>query len=132
MSFLIVTDTCSAYLKGQSVVMNRFLQYTGRLHVSVVTMGELYDWAPRARASPKRPLSIGDLLKDVTVINIELAVARKYGELQAAFLDAGQPASELDLLIASTALTHGLSVVTHNVQDFINIPGLHIVDWLAA
>jgi tRNA(fMet)-specific endonuclease VapC len=37
----------------------------------------------------------------------------------------------MDLLIGSTALIHGLTLVTHNVQDFVNIPGLHIVDWLA-
>jgi tRNA(fMet)-specific endonuclease VapC len=131
MSFLIDTDTCSAYLKGNPVVFNRFLQYTGRLHVSVVTMGGLDDWALRAHASPKRLLSIDGLLKEAAVLNVDLAIARKYGELQAHFRDIGQPAPELDLLIGSTALIHGLTLVTHNVQDFAVIPGLHIVAWLA-
>jgi tRNA(fMet)-specific endonuclease VapC len=80
MSFLIDTDTCSAYLKGNPVVFNRFLQYTGRLHVSVVTMGELDDWALRAHASPKRLLSIDGLLKEAAVLNVDLAIACKYGE----------------------------------------------------
>jgi tRNA(fMet)-specific endonuclease VapC len=51
--------------------------------------------------------------------------------IQAHFRDIGQPAPELDLLIGSTALIHGLTLVTHNVQDFAVIPGLHIVAWLA-
>ncbi|HZW30176.1 MAG TPA: type II toxin-antitoxin system VapC family toxin [Isosphaeraceae bacterium] len=131
MSFLIDTDTCSAYVKGHQVVYNRFLQYAGRLHVSCITMGELYDWALRARASPKRLLSVDGLLNDVTVLNVDLVVARKYGELQAAFRDGGQPAPKLDLFIASTALIHNLTVVTHNTADFMNVPGLSIVDWLA-
>ena len=110
MSFLIDTDTCSAYLKGHAVVFNRFLQYMGRLHVSTITMSELFDWALRTHASPKRLLDVNNLLNDVTVLNVDLTVARKYGELQAAFRDVGQPAPEMDLLIGSTALVHGLTV----------------------
>src|SRR5437867_3476013 len=130
MSFLIDTDTCSAYLKGQRIVANRFLQYTGRLHVSVITMGELYDWALRARASPKRLPDIQNLLNEAKALDVDLSIARKYGELQAAFRDVGQPAPKLDLLIASTALIHNLTVVTHNTAHFVNVPGLSIVDWL--
>jgi predicted nucleic acid-binding protein len=37
----------------------------------------------------------------------------------------------MDLLIASTALIHGLTLVTHNLAHFVNVPGLTIVDWLA-
>ena len=131
MSFLLDTDICSAHLKTPGLLSGRFLQYMGRLHVSVVTMGELYDWALRAHASPKRLLGINDLLNDVAVLDADLVIARKYGELQAGFRDIGQPAPELDLIIGSTALIHGLTLVTHNVRDFAVIPGLHIVDWLA-
>src|SRR5262249_60075216 len=102
----------------------------GRLHVSTITMGELYDWALRARASPKQLSSVDDLLNDVTVLDVDLVVARKYGELQSAFRDVGQPAPKLDLFIASTALIHNLTVVTHNTAYFANVPGLSIVDWL--
>jgi len=34
------------------------------------------------------------------------------------------------LLIASVALTHDLTLVTHNTADFQNIPGLRLDDWL--
>jgi hypothetical protein len=33
LSFLLDTDICSAYLKGNPVVFNRFIQYGGGLHV---------------------------------------------------------------------------------------------------
>ena len=57
-------------------------------------------------------------------------VGRKFGELQAALFDAGKPAPEMDLLIAATALVHDLTLVTHNVRDFANVPGLMVQDWL--
>jgi tRNA(fMet)-specific endonuclease VapC len=36
-----------------------------------------------------------------------------------------------DLLIAATAVHHGLTLVTHNIRDYANVPGLAIEDWLA-
>ena len=65
MSFLLDTDTCSAHLRQKGKLASRFLQYAGRLHVSVVTVGELYTWALRANAPPQRLQSLLDLLNDV-------------------------------------------------------------------
>jgi len=73
---------------------------------------------------------IEDLLKDATLLEAGDDIARRFGEVRAALLDAGRPTPELDLWIASTALVHGLRVVTHNVQDFAHIPGLTVEDWL--
>jgi predicted nucleic acid-binding protein len=56
--------------------------------------------------------------------------ARKRFRLRAALMDDGLRIAEMDLLIAATALVHNVTLVTHNVQDFSNIPGLTIVDWL--
>jgi len=35
-----------------------------------------------------------------------------------------------DLMIGVSAIVHGVTLVTHNVKDFVNIPGLQIEDWL--
>ena len=34
-----------------------------------------------------------------------------------------------DLLIAAIALTHNLTLVTHNISEFSRVPGLTIEDW---
>ncbi len=130
MSFLVDTDICSAYLKGDRRVWGRFMQYSGGLHVSTVTVGELFTWALRANASPVRLQGLLDLLKDMTLLDVTLDVARRFGEVRAGLLDQGQGTPEMDLLIGSTALVHGLTMVTHNVADYANIPGLIVVDWL--
>ena len=130
MSFLVDTDTCSAYMKGDHHVWQRFMQYRGRLQVSAVTVGELFTWARRANAPPQRLQSLLDLLNDVTVLDVTEQVGRKFGELRAALFDAGRPAPDMDLLIAATALVHDLTLITHNVRDFANVPGLTVQDWL--
>jgi tRNA(fMet)-specific endonuclease VapC len=129
-NFLVDTDTCSAHLKEKGIVSGRFLQFTGRLNVSVITVGELYTWALRAKASPQRLPSLLDMLRDMNIVEVSHAVARKFGELRAALMDAGKPTPEMDLLIAATALVHGFAVVTHNVGDFAHVPGLTVADWL--
>jgi tRNA(fMet)-specific endonuclease VapC len=34
-----------------------------------------------------------------------------------------------DALIAAIAVTHGLTVITHNTREFSRVPGLKIEDW---
>lgn len=109
---------------------HRFIQHMGRLHISAITLGELSTWASRKNASPKRLAMLQVLLSDLVVLDVDAQVARRFGQLRAALLDAGQPTAEMDLLIAATALEHGLVLVTHNVVDYANIAGLTIEDWL--
>jgi tRNA(fMet)-specific endonuclease VapC len=130
LSFLVDTDICSAYLKGDRRVWNRFMQSSGGLQGSTITVGELFTWALRANAPPARLQGLLDLLKDLTVLPVTVDVARKFGEVRAGLLDQGLSVPEMDLLIASTALVHGLTMVTHNVADYANVPGLTVVDWL--
>jgi len=130
-SFLTDTDICSAHLKQKGPVTSRFLQYTGRLSISTVTLGELFTWALRANASPQRRQSLIELLNDVAVLDFTAKVAQEFGSLRAGLLDAGTPMPDMDLLIAATAIAHNLTLVTHNTQDFANVPGLTVQDWLA-
>lgn len=132
MSFLVDTDTCSAYLKGNARVTSRFLQYTGGLHISTVTLGELFTWALRAKAPTQRLTDLTDLVKDVIILEVSADVARKFGEVRAALLDSGKPAPKMDLLNAATALVHNLTLVTHNTADYANVPVLRLDDWLVS
>lgn len=75
MSFLLDTDTCSAQVKGNHLVGNKMIQHGGRLFVSTVTAGELFTWALRANASPKRLQAIQDILNDVTLLLIDQDIA---------------------------------------------------------
>ena len=92
--------------------------------MSAVSVGELYTWALRSKASASRVEVLRDLLRGVTFLDVSGDVACKFGEIRAQLLDQGQPVAPMDLLIAATALVHGLTLVTHNVRDFANIPCL--------
>lgn len=130
MSFLIDTDICSAYLKGDGRVFNRFLQHGGRLHLSAVCVTELLSWALRRSAPPSRLDGLNQMLSVVTVLPVDDQVARIAGRVRAAMLDDGLSIATPDLLIAATALRYDLTLVTHNVRHFKSVPDLDIEDWL--
>jgi tRNA(fMet)-specific endonuclease VapC len=130
LSFLLDTDTCSAHMKNVRCVNNRFYLHAGRLHISTVTLGELYVWALRSTASPKRMQSLLDLLNEVQVLAVDAVVARKFGDVRAWQFDHGLGSPELDLLNGAVALVHDLTMVTHNQSDYDNIPNLRRNDWL--
>jgi len=53
-SYLLDTDTCSAHLRQHGSVTTFFLQYLGRLHVSVITLGDIDD-VGAAHEGPAQP-----------------------------------------------------------------------------
>ena len=131
MNFLIDTDICSAHLRNVRGVGARFVQHGGQLCISAVSLGELYAWASRAKSPPRHLEGLIALLSDMTILEVDNEVARRFGQVRGRMLDRGQIVPGMDLLIAATALVHNLTMVTHNTRHFADIPGLAIEDWLA-
>jgi tRNA(fMet)-specific endonuclease VapC len=109
---------------------HRFFQYAGGIAISSISLAELYAGAYK-RAQPARFLAlIADLLQDVAVLNFDSACAEQFGKTRGVLLQQGIQVATADLMIASVALVHNLTLVTHNTADFQNIPGLRLDDWL--
>ena len=95
-------------------------QRTADLHLSVVTVGEIERGiAQQQRRNPAFAVELALWLDRVLrwygsrILDFDLATARRWSQLSA---DSGH--NSADLLIAATALEHGLTVVTRNVRDF--------------
>jgi len=130
MSYLLDTDICSAYLKDDRRVAAKFMMHYGGLHLSVTTVGELLTWARRTLAPPRRLAGVLDLIRVSNIQSVDLAVAEKFGTVRASLFDRGRIIGSQDLWNASIAIVHNLVVVTHNTQDYEDIPGLRIEYWL--
>ena len=75
MSFLLDTDTCSAHMRRPAQLAHRFIQYTGRLAIPTIVLGELYAGAYK-HPNPTRLLTlISDLLQEVSVLDFDAACA---------------------------------------------------------
>jgi len=58
------------------------------------------------------------------ILPIDAAVAGRWGRLIA---QPGRPRPAIDSLLAATAITHGLKLVTRNARDF-DFPGLDVIN----
>ena len=100
------------------------------IHVSVVTLEELTFGvaraSPRVRSRLVRWLEAFLEAKPV-VLDVTAAIARVSGELRAVRESRGRRVAQADMLIAATALAHGLTLVTRNRRDFEGC-GVTVVD----
>jgi tRNA(fMet)-specific endonuclease VapC len=130
MNFLLDTDICSAHMRRPARLAHRFIQYAGRLAIPMIVLGELYAGAYN-HPNPSRLLNlISDLRQEVNILDFDAACAERFGQERGTLLKQGTSVSRLDLLIASVALVHNLTLVTHNTADYQNVPGLALQDWL--
>jgi tRNA(fMet)-specific endonuclease VapC len=131
MIFLIDTDICSAHMRRPAKLAHRFVQYTGQIAISTVTLAELYAGAYKHSKTNRLLALIADLLQEVTVVDLDAACAKTFGQVRGTLLQRGLSVPTTDLMIASSALVHNLTLVTHNTADYQNIPELRLEDWLA-
>ena len=121
--FLLDTDVLSALRRRErNPDIARWVekQRTADLYLSVVTVGEIergIAQQDRRDSAFARELALWlDRLLDwygERVLPVDSATARRWGRLSATLGHEGA-----DLLIAATALEHGLTVVTRNVRHF--------------
>lgn len=130
MNFLLDTDICSAHMRRPAKLAHRFVQYTSQIAISSVTLAELYAGAYKHSQTNRLLTLIADLLQEVRVIDFDSACAERFGQVRGRLLQAGISLPTADLMIATAALVHNLTLVTHNTADFQNIPGLRLDDWL--
>jgi tRNA(fMet)-specific endonuclease VapC len=108
-----------------------FLRATGSepAAISAVTASELLHGYHRASDSgvrARRAAFIEGVLDLFPVLPFGLAEARRHAELWATLVEAGQMIGAHDLIIAATALTHGMTLATLNQRDFGRLSGLRL------
>jgi tRNA(fMet)-specific endonuclease VapC len=131
MSYLLDTNICSAHIRRPAGLMHRFVQHSGRLFVPTVVLAELYVWAYLRRDPQEFLDAIAVFLKyDVQTLGFDEACAQQFGKQTVDLQRRGVTVSPIDLLIASVALEHDLTLVTNNTQHFRDIPNLRLEDWL--
>jgi predicted nucleic acid-binding protein len=126
MAYLVDSDWLIDYLADLPVA-NDLLEslFDEGVAVSVISCIEVYEGIEggivRGAQAPFERLLAGSLL-----LTISQAVSRRCARLRHTLRTQGRRVNQraMDLLIASTALEHDLTLVTRNLEDYRDIPGL--------
>jgi tRNA(fMet)-specific endonuclease VapC len=130
MKFLLDTDTCVFWLRGRPSVRERLLAVgVENVGVSVTTLAELRYGAACSAQAEANQQAVDNLISGLALVGIGPEACRIFGDLKAALRTRGQLIEDFDLLIAATALAHGLTLVTSNTDHFNRIPGLALENW---
>ncbi|AFU04015.1 type II toxin-antitoxin system VapC family toxin [Nocardia brasiliensis] len=124
-----VLDTCavSEWMKPQpDPGLIRWLHTADedRLHLSVITLGEIRKGIEKLPDSPKRQRLVEWLTESLLtrfgrrILPVDAVVAQAWGRLAARLEQGGTSVESADVLIAATAESHGFTVVTRNVKHF--------------
>ena len=99
------------------------------LALSIITHMELWEgvYGDRERKAAERRLRL--FLRPLTILPFSRRVSQRAARLRRELRVRGRPLEQraLDLLIAATALEHGLVMVTSD-KDFDDIPGLTLLN----
>ena len=126
--YLLDTNVLIDMFKGnQRVQEHIFKADFHNCHVSEITLAELYVGAFKG-GRPKQFQEIGFVCKRFRILPITTALER-YARLRVQLESQGLALDDFDLLIAASALTEGLTLVTHNLRHFERIDGLRLEDW---
>jgi tRNA(fMet)-specific endonuclease VapC len=126
---MLDADTVSYALRGQGRVGERLLaERPSDLCISAITLAELKFGAELKRSGRIRR-AIRNFTKDVAVVPFDGASADQFAVVATALATRGKPIGLYDTLVAAQALALGLTVVTHNIRHFSQVPGLAFEDW---
>jgi tRNA(fMet)-specific endonuclease VapC len=129
--FMLDTNMCIYLMKHQPPqVRARFAEcFVGDVVISAITLAELeFGVACSGESQARNQAALDGLLEDLLVAPFEAQAARAYGPLRAANRERNKDA--LDKLIASHALSLGVTLVTNNEADFRGFYGLVVENWI--
>lgn len=128
--YLLDTDTIIYSLKGNDAIQrNLEHHFEDPIKISVVTLMELYFGAYKSEKVAGNLAKIRRLENSFEIVSTGKESAQIFGMLKASLKKSGTPLDDFDLVIASCAMAHNLTLVTNNIKHFSRIDGLRLTNW---
>jgi tRNA(fMet)-specific endonuclease VapC len=129
---ILDSNTISYYFRGDPQVVPRLQSVRpGNLGVPAIVEYELrYGLMrlPQEAAAP-RLAALAQFLRPVQVLPFDAECAALAASVRVSLEAAGTPIGPHDTLIAATALRHQATLITRNVREFSQVPGLQWLNW---
>ncbi len=133
MKYLLDTNICIYLIKKRPIeVFSRFQSYLiSDVAISVVTFFELQYGVEKSKSRLKSENALLSFIKNLNVIGLDMEACSKAASARADLETKGTPIGAYDLLIAGTALSRNMTLVTNNTNEFKRVHGLILDNWIA-
>ena len=132
--YLLDTNICIHFLRGEYRLNERLAAIgLAQCFVSEITIAELLfgaaNSAPAWQARQHQQVTEFRELFAEQVLLIAPAL-EIFADQKAALRRSGRPIDDFDILIGSTAVAHGLTLVTRNTRHFSGLVNLPLENWI--
>jgi tRNA(fMet)-specific endonuclease VapC len=131
MRFLLDTNICIYIIKQKPAkVMAKFQTLNlSDIGVSSITVAELEYGAYKSQRLAQNRAALSQFLIPLEVLPFDERATQTYGQIRAELERRGIAIGSMDMLIASQAISLGLILVTNNMRELSQIPGLTWENW---
>jgi len=129
--YMLDTDICSYVMKRSHETLLQRLQKVpvSDVCVSVITNSELLYGVEVSPRRQQDQAALTAFLNYVEVLDFPDNASTHYAQIRAQLKRSGKIIGANDLFIAAHARSLGLTLVTHNTQEFRRVHRLAIEDW---
>ena len=126
---MLDTDISSYIIRRRPAkLVETFEKHAETLSVSVMTAAELRFGAEKAGRAKLAEL-VEAYLDRLAILDWSDEVSGHYARIRSELERSGKPIGNMDLLIASHAVSLRMTLVTNNLRHFSNVPGLNVEVW---
>ena len=131
MKYLLDTNICIYLINERpKKVLTHFKRHSLRdIGISSITVSELAFGVAKS-ASSKNSAALEAFLLPLNVVDYDAVAAMIYGDIRASLEKQGKTIGPLDMLIAASALSRQLILVTNNEKEFRRVSKLKVENWL--
>ncbi len=132
MKYLLDTNVCIVYLNDSHAHVVKKLKdlKPDDLFLCQMVKAELIYGAYKSSRQVENLALLEQFFSQFTSLPFDDKAVEIYGEIRAKLAKIGKPIEPNDLIIASIAIAHDVTLVTHNVGEFSRVSQLKIKDWM--
>ena len=95
--------------------------------MSVISLAELYEGVFYSRDPGRSQRVLETFLQETPVLGVDEEICKAFGRERGKLRRQGRTVSDFDLLIASTCLRYGLTLLSNNRRHYESVEGLQIL-----
>ena len=132
MRYLLDTNICIYLIKQKpQKVLDKFQTLSiSDVGISSITVAELEYGVAKSQQQQKNRTALLQFLLPLEIVEFNQASAIIYGSIRSNLEIRGLIIGAMDMLIASHALSLGVTLITNNVREFSRIPTLLLENWV--